>query len=88
VGDLCPAGAGEPDVAVVQAAIQFPAPSVFADKGHQGAEDRWHGAGEITTALTLRATTGLTASGARPRVLAAVPTAQPSGPQGRRRPLV
>ena len=50
--DLCATRARQPDVAVVEAAVQVAAPLVLADKGHQSVEDSWHGGGENITVLT------------------------------------
>ena len=48
VDDLRPARAREPDIPVVPAAIQLPAPLVLAYKGHQSGEGFWHGAGRLS----------------------------------------
>lgn len=61
MSDLCSTRVHQPDVPVVPATIQFPAPLVLAYKRHQRGEDSWDG-GEIITALTRLATTALTAS--------------------------
>jgi hypothetical protein len=45
--DLGSAGTREPDLPVVLPAIQIPTPLVLSDEGHQGGEDRWHGAGRL-----------------------------------------
>src|SRR3979490_2769199 len=85
--DQAAARALKPHIAAINPTVQIAAPLVFAYKGHQGAEESWHGAGEISTALTLRATTALTASEDRPSVLF-VSAASLSGVFGAwRRPL-
>jgi len=45
--DLSPTGAGEPDESAVPPAVQVSAPLMLIDKGHQGGEGAWHGAGRL-----------------------------------------
>ncbi len=54
--DLCATRARQPDVAVVEAAVQVTAALVFAYKGHQSVEDSWHRGGENITAVNAPAT--------------------------------
>ena len=50
VHDVGPARAGHPDAPTFLTAVQLAAAALFAYKGHQSAEDSWHGAGDYHAA--------------------------------------